>query len=65
MNVTSGSMSASGWAHLVNYYRIENMNMTLRMNQKYEELIGNKISERNRYSSFSRDPSLIPWVNME
>ena len=64
---TSGSMSASGWAHLVNYdtmYRKYEYETIADESTKNEELIGNlKISERNVDVPLlaQRDPSLIPW----
>ncbi len=64
---TSGSMTAAGWAHLVNYdtmyrkYEHEVMSDELTKN---EEVIGNlKISDRNVNVPLlaQRDPALIPW----
>lgn len=64
---TSGSMDASGWAHLVNYdtmYRKYEYNVLADESKKSEELIGSlKIPERNIDVSLlaQKDPSLIPW----
>lgn len=64
---TSGSMPASGWAHLTNYdtmygkYEHEVLADEL---QKNDEVIGNlKISERNVDIPLlaQREPALIPW----
>src|SRR3989339_1133123 len=64
---TSGSMPASGWAHLVNYdtmYRKFENEVVADESGKNEEVIGNlKISERNVNVPLlaQKDPSLIPW----
>jgi len=64
---TSGSMPASGWAHLVNYdtmYRKFENEVIADESTKNEELIGNlKISERNVDVPLlaQKDPALIPW----
>ena len=64
---TSGSMDASGWAHLVNYdtmYRKFEQEVVADETTKGDEVIGNlKISERNVNVPLLalKDPSLIPW----
>lgn len=65
---TSGSMPASGWAHLVNYdtmYRKYEHEIIADELTKNEEVIGNlKISDRNVNVPLlaQKDPALIPWV---
>ena len=65
---TSGSMPASGWAHLVNYdtmYRKFESEVIADESTKNEEIIGNlKISERNVDVPLlaQKDPGLIPWA---
>ena len=64
---TSGSMPASGWAHLTNYdtmYRKFENEVVADESTKSDEIIGNlKISERNINVPLlaQKDPSLIPW----
>jgi glyceraldehyde 3-phosphate dehydrogenase len=64
---TSGSMPASGWAHLTNYdtmYRKFENEVVADESTKNEEIIGNlKISERNINVPLlaQKDPALIPW----
>ncbi|MFA6501341.1 MAG: glyceraldehyde 3-phosphate dehydrogenase NAD-binding domain-containing protein, partial [Parachlamydiales bacterium] len=64
---TSGSMPASGWAHLTNYdtmYRKFENEVVADESTKSDEIIGNlKIPERNVDVPLlaQKDPSLIPW----
>lgn len=64
---TSGSMPASGWAHLTNYdtmYGKYQYEVLADESKKNDEVIGNlKISERNVDIPLlaQREPGLIPW----
>jgi glyceraldehyde 3-phosphate dehydrogenase len=69
---TSGSMAASGWAHLVNYdtmyrgyeYEVKSVEAPLRQDSAGSDTIGNlKVSEKNIDIPLlaQRDPALIPW----
>ena len=64
---TSGSMDASGWAHLVNFdtmYRKYENEVTSDETGKTEGVIGNlNVPERNVSIPLlaQKDPSLIPW----